>query len=126
MATNDFDKNNIFDVPFVSKDKAESKGDGYDICVIGKCVIENGLLLIFDADNFNTCDRKPLLVAAIKTFDQIKARLFKSQSGRYRGGKVELIGYLGNPYQEKIVLKMQEPEYRRMRLVLEAIASEQE
>jgi hypothetical protein len=111
----------IFDVPFVSKNYATAEGDGFEICSRGQAEVKNHWLYMYEADDAHSADATPVLALKLTNLHSIKATKFTSSSGRYRGGRVELVGPMGQAWTERLVMKMQTSEYKRFKEVLRAL-----
>ena len=109
---------NEFSVPFMSRAEATATDDGMELCVLSKVVIQSNILLVFDQESGSQC---PLVVVPLSALTGLTAKKFRSGGRRYCGGRIELYGNFGRPWPEKLVLKMELPDYDRMRAALKAV-----
>jgi hypothetical protein len=110
----------IFDVPFALKGNVMCEGDGRDIVYCGKVKLQGDILSIYEAGNHpdGTDGSSAVVTFKISSLDSVKVRKYRSASGRFGGGRIEFVGSLGEPFKEKLVLKMEFKEYYRMKAAL--------
>ena len=111
-----------FHVPFVCKNPASYGSDGFEICVRGIVVLDADALTVFEGFDEETTSTKPneVLSVSMSQLDSISCKKFRSTGRNYCGGRVELVGYMGNDWKERLVLKMELEEYRRFKEALKS------
>jgi hypothetical protein len=108
---------NQFRAPFVSRSRVTDHGDGFQVCEIGKIVIQNNILSVYD----ETSPSRWAVLAIPLSNVSIKAKRFVSSGRHFGGGRIEFVGNFGRPWDERIILKMETDEYKKLKRTLRCI-----
>ena len=77
-------------------------------------------LTVLDWDDASKTATK-IITLAFNSLESIKFRTFQSTGGHYHGGRIEIVGYMGNDWKDRLVFKMERPEYRRFKSLVKAM-----
>jgi hypothetical protein len=114
-----------FKVPFVCKGPASYDNEGFQICAGGMIVMDAFDLTVFGSYG-STSDSEKILNVPVMDIDNIKCMRFISNGGHFYGGRVEIIGFMGQEWKEKLVMKMEWDEFVRFKTFLKSLAEEEE
>lgn len=109
----------VFQAPFASRARSTEEGDGFEMCEHASIVIQNSVLLLYDGTSRTL---GPLVAVPLASLTGIKTKRFVSAGRTFYGGRIELLGNFGRPWEEKIILKMEMHEYNRMKRALRPLA----
>ena len=109
---------NTFDVPFVSRGKSSDPGDGREIIEEGMITITGNFLIVYEKSEFQEGSAEAKLVVNLMFMSSVTTQRFHSAGRNYVGGRIVMEGAIDQAFSEKLVLKMELPEYRRMKKAL--------
>jgi hypothetical protein len=102
-----------YQVPFIARAKAHEEVDGFDMVFVGKIVLEDGRMSIYEAEEYDddATSATPIFTTHLGSIDSIECRKFVSGHGRFGGGRIRIFGTFDRGFPEKITMKMQLNQY---------------
>ena len=93
-------------------------GDGREIIDEGKVTLTGPFLIVYEKTEFEAGNAEPKLVVNLNFMSAVTMRRFHSAGRNFAGGRIALEGAIDRAFAEKLVMKMELSEYKRMKAAL--------